>query len=66
MSERLLVGVPEAGEMIGHSRSYIYELIAAGKLDARKSGHRTLLTVESLRKYAESLPRVNPSLSAPV
>ncbi|MGI4951201.1 MAG: hypothetical protein ACRYGM_05300 [Janthinobacterium lividum] len=35
-----------------------YEMIAAGILDARKAGRHTVLTVESLNRYAESLPKL--------
>jgi hypothetical protein len=31
-------------------------LIAAGKIEARESGARTLIPVESLRRYIASLP----------
>lgn len=44
--------------MIGHGRSFLYELIKQGKVDARKSGRRTVLTVESLQRYVDSLPKV--------
>jgi excisionase family DNA binding protein len=44
----------------GLSRSRIYELIAAGKIEARKEGRRTLIMAESLRRYLEALPTVQP------
>jgi hypothetical protein len=39
-----------------HGRSAIYKLIAAGKLDARKSGGKTIVTEDSLQSFIASLP----------
>ncbi len=58
MNTRLVVGIPEGAEMIGHGRSFLYELIKQGKVDARKSGRRTVLMVESLQRYVDGLPKV--------
>jgi excisionase family DNA binding protein len=56
MSEKILVSIPEAGETIGHKRSFIYALIRAGKIEAKKSGKRRLVVVASLKTYVDSLP----------
>jgi excisionase family DNA binding protein len=40
----------------------IYNLLAAGKLKARKLGNRTLISVESLQAYFASLPAYHPKL----
>jgi excisionase family DNA binding protein len=46
----------DAAKASGLGRSTVYELIGAGKLDARKAGNRTLIPAESLRRYIASLP----------
>jgi hypothetical protein len=51
-----LVSVPQAGQMIGRGVSKIYELLGSGELRAVKSDGRTLVVVESLRKYVSELP----------
>jgi hypothetical protein len=45
--------------MIGRGVSTIYELIGSGKIRAVKSDGRTLIVVESLHKYADSLPGIH-------
>ena len=54
--ERLAVKPLEAAMMLGESRSTIYRLIHAGKLDAVKRGVTTLVLVPSIRRYIASLP----------
>jgi len=53
---KLSVTVPEAAEMIGLGRSSIYKLFNEGQLTPRKSGKRTLILVEDLKRYVENLP----------
>lgn len=53
---KMAVGIPEAAQMIGLGRSSIYKLFDEGKLTPRKSGRRTLILVEDLKRYVESLP----------
>lgn len=48
-----IVGAARAS---GLSRSRIYELVAKGRLDARKAGRQTLITATSLQNYLETLP----------
>lgn len=48
----------------GLGKTRLYELIAAGKIDARKEGRRTLITGESLRSYLASLPKWSPARAA--
>jgi excisionase family DNA binding protein len=48
--------IADATKVSGIGRTTLYELIGAGKLDARKCGNRTLITAESLRNYIASLP----------
>jgi hypothetical protein len=51
-----LVSIPRAAEMIARGQTFIYGAIGDGKIEAVKSDKRTLVVVESLRKYAASLP----------
>jgi excisionase family DNA binding protein len=53
---KLSVTIPEAIEMTGLGRSTIYRLFAERKLTPRKSGKRTLILVDDLKRYIESLP----------
>jgi excisionase family DNA binding protein len=53
---KLAVSVLEAAEMVGIGRSSLYTLFRDGKITPRKSGKRTLILVEELRLYVESLP----------
>lgn len=53
----LLYSIPAAGKLIGLGRTKIYELISAGRLDAKKAGYKTLVTSESIARYVESLPK---------
>ena len=40
----------------GTSRTSLYEAMKLGKIEARKCGRRTLVSVESLDAYLASLP----------
>ena len=53
--EKLLATIPEASQAIGHGRSYLYELIRDGKVEAVKSGRRRLVVVELIQRYVNSL-----------
>ena len=44
------------------SRMTIYNLLAAGKLRARKLGNRTLLDAADVRRYFASLPAYRPKV----
>ena len=57
MVRKLLVDVDEAGEIIGCGRSKIYELSGLGLLDARKLDGKTVITLESIERYAAALPK---------
>ena len=51
--------VEGAGRRLGGiGRTTVYELIAAGKLEAVKLGSRTLITAASIEALLASLPRV--------
>ncbi len=39
--------------MLSISRAAFYRLLSAGEIDAAKSGHSTLVIVESIKAYVE-------------
>ena len=53
----ILCRIPQAAAMIGRGERFVYEAIATGQIEAVKSDKRTLVVVESLRRYAAELPR---------
>jgi excisionase family DNA binding protein len=53
----IAVTVSEACRMAGIGRTKLYAEIAAGKIEARKYGKRTLITVASLQAWFNALPR---------
>ncbi len=48
----------EAEQILAISHATLYRLIAAGKLDARKLGGKTLITAESIERLCTELPKV--------
>lgn len=54
--EPIAVPIPQACLISGLSRSGLYRELAAGKVRAVKSGSRTLVLVDSLRKHVSGLP----------
>jgi hypothetical protein len=52
----ILCRIPQAAAMIGRCERFVYEAIATGRIEAVKSDKRTLVVVESLRRYAAALP----------
>ncbi len=57
--ERLTVPIPEAGLMLGVSRSTLYVLVSQGHLKAVKVGGRTLITTASIRSLVDGLPEAS-------
>lgn len=55
---RLLHPIPEAAQVLGVSRTTIYELISAGALKPVKIGRRTFISQEELERYVRSLTEV--------
>jgi hypothetical protein len=53
--EPLLCSIQAGTTIIGRSERFIIDAIARGKLEAVKSDRRTLLVVESLKKYVREL-----------
>jgi excisionase family DNA binding protein len=56
MTDPILIPLNEAASVIGRCRRSLYDLIAAGAIDAVKSGRSTLVVYDSLKQYADSLP----------
>jgi hypothetical protein len=54
--EPLVVSLQEAERITGHGKTRLYEELAKGSITAKKSGARTLIVLDSLRKYIEALP----------
>lgn len=57
---RIATSPAEARRMLGLGRTMVYKLISDGVLEARKSGRRLLISVDSIRNYYNSLPKVGP------
>lgn len=55
--ERRFITVKEAKAVIPASHDKIYKLIKEGRLEVRKLGRRTLISVESINRLHDSLPR---------
>ena len=53
---KISVTIREAVQLTGIGRSSLYELFREGKIQPRKSGKRTLIILEELKRYIESLP----------
>ena len=62
--EPLVVSVQEAERITGHGKTRLYEELAKGNIIAKKSGTRTLIIFDSLRKYIKALP--NATFRKPV
>lgn len=56
---KLAVSIAEATQISGIGRSRLYEEIRAGKLRPRKNGTRTIILVDDLNAYLQSLPLAN-------
>jgi excisionase family DNA binding protein len=54
---------PAAAAMLGVGRTKLDTLIAAGEIQAKKSGRSLLILVSSIEKYIEGLPTA--TLKAP-
>ncbi len=56
LMEPIVLGVKDAANFIGLSKSRLYELIGEGTIEARKLGARTVVPVASLRAFVDSAP----------
>lgn len=50
------VTIPEAARLLGIGKTMLYNEIAAGRIEARKAGRRTLVSVAVLKAWFEALP----------
>ena len=57
LPEPMAITITDACRISGLSRSEIYRQLNADQIHAIKSGVRTLVLTESLRRHLESLPR---------
>jgi hypothetical protein len=63
--EPLTVTIPQAEHLTGESRSQIYNRIGCGEYEAVKSGRRTLIVYDSIKRRIARLPKANIKASAP-
>ncbi|MGR6329079.1 helix-turn-helix domain-containing protein [Sphingomonas sp. XXL09] len=56
MSHRYTLSINETRQALGLGRTTIYKLLAAGKLDRKKAGTRTLITVSSIERLLAPEP----------
>jgi hypothetical protein len=54
--EPMLCSIEAATALIGRGQTFIIDAIARGVIDAVKSDRRTLVKVQSLKSYVDSLP----------
>lgn len=54
----ILVSPDRGAAMLACGKTYLYELINAGKIEAKKQGRSTVIPVKSLLAYAETLPNM--------
>ena len=55
--EPLLVSISQTCQLVGRCTATIYELLGSGQLEAKKSDNRTLVTMESIKRYVATLPK---------
>lgn len=56
-SERLLYRVSQAGDVLGLSRSVVFDLMRMGRLRSVKQGRTRLIPLSALRDYVALLER---------
>lgn len=61
--EPLFVNVKEAAAFLGLEPFRIYELLNSGEVAGRYDGRKRLVSVRSLREFAENLPTERPEAS---
>jgi excisionase family DNA binding protein len=64
MTEPVYITLNDAAEAFGQCRRTIYNLIAAGRVDAIKAGRSTLVVYQSLKDYYASRPRAQYKMDA--
>ena len=50
------INIPTACRFYGFGRTYCYKLLSGGHIKAKKLGGRTLISVDSINAYFDSLP----------
>lgn len=55
---RRMVTVSEAMKYGGFGKTRFYQLVAAGRIEAVKDGRRTMINLNSVDRYLDSLPRM--------
>jgi hypothetical protein len=60
--EPLLLSIPQTSQTIGRCIATVYELLGSGQLEGKKSDARTLVTMESIKRYVASLPPAKVAL----
>ena len=60
--QQALYSPREAEMILNISHATLYRLINTGRLDARKIGDKTVITSESIRRFIDRLPKIEPSL----
>jgi excisionase family DNA binding protein len=58
---KLLLTTAEACEALGIRKTKLFELMRDGAIERRQLGGRTAIPAESLRAFADSLPRIEPA-----
>ena len=51
--DKLLLSVTEVADLLGRSRSRIYQLLETGELERVRDGASTLITAESVHQWVE-------------
>jgi excisionase family DNA binding protein len=58
--EKIALSITEACRAADSGRTVVYKAIGSGALRAIKRGRRTLILVDDLRRWLESLPQIKP------
>lgn len=51
MNDKITLNVSEVAELLGISKSFVYQLVGTGKLPAIRLGKRILFTKERIMEY---------------
>jgi excisionase family DNA binding protein len=55
-SPPIAVAIENAPQIVGVSRTRIFEAIRNGELSARKAGRSTIIEIDELKRWVKSLP----------